>query len=86
MTSLSLTKYIYFCASYIYSYWDSSYDDDLLEDRIAMNLLYVQAVSDVERGWTVASKDQQKQLDALKQRGSKKEVPRNYTLPIIQSL
>ncbi len=45
-----------------------------MDNRIAMNLLYVQSVSDVERGWVMASKDQLKQLDALKQKGSKKEV------------
>ena len=27
---------------YIYSYWDSSFDDELLENKVAMNLLYVQ--------------------------------------------
>ena len=26
----------------IYSYWDSSFDDELLENKVAMNLLYVQ--------------------------------------------
>lgn len=57
-------------------YWDPSYDDDLLDDRIAMNLLYVQAVSDIERGWTLPTKEQSKQLEVLKQRNSKKEFLR----------
>ncbi len=26
----------------IFSYWDPTYDQDLIEDRIAMNLIYVQ--------------------------------------------
>ena len=56
------------------SYWDPSFDDDLLEDRIAMNLIFVQAVNDIERGWVTATKDQHRQLTALQQRGSKKEV------------
>ncbi|CAH1774725.1 unnamed protein product [Owenia fusiformis] len=54
-------------------YWDISMDDDLLEDRVAMNLLYVQAVSDVERNWVMVTKDQHKQLQTLKQKSSKKE-------------
>ena len=29
-------------AHFIYSYWDSSFDDELLENKVAMNLLYVQ--------------------------------------------
>ncbi|XP_064597329.1 sorting nexin-17-like [Liolophura sinensis] len=58
------------------SYWDPAFDDDLLEDRIAMNLLYVQAVSDIERQWTFATKDQLKQLTALQVKGSKREYLR----------
>ncbi|XP_023211963.1 sorting nexin-17-like [Centruroides vittatus] len=55
------------------SYWDLSYDDDLLDDRTALNLLYVQAISDVERGWTITTKETQQQLAALQAKGSKKE-------------
>ncbi|XP_064652239.1 sorting nexin-17-like isoform X2 [Lineus longissimus] len=55
------------------STWDLQYDDHLLEDRISMNLLYVQAVNDVERGWVQPSKDQLKRLNALQEKGSKKE-------------
>lgn len=58
------------------SYWDSSFDDELLENKVAMNLLYVQAVSDIERQWTQASKDQIKHLNTLQQRGSKREYLR----------
>lgn len=25
-------------------YWDSAYDEDLLDDRVSMNLLYVQVI------------------------------------------
>jgi len=39
-----------------------------------MNLLYVQAVSDIDRGWVQADKDQHKRLAALQQKNSKKEV------------
>lgn len=59
------------------SYWDSSYDDDLMEDRVAMNLLFLQAVSDVERGWILTSDEEASHLSALLKRGSKKEYLRS---------
>lgn len=55
------------------SYWDSGWDDALLEDRVSLNLAYVQAVSDLERGWVLAPKDTQRQLASLQAKGSKKE-------------
>jgi len=58
------------------SFWDPVYDDDLLDNRIAMNLLFVQAENEVDRGWLMATKDQHKQLSALQQKGSKKEYLR----------
>lgn len=58
------------------SYWDSSYDDDLLNSRVTMNLLYVQALNDVERQWVLATKDQFIQLTALQQKGSKRDYLR----------
>ncbi|XP_046577803.1 sorting nexin-17-like isoform X2 [Haliotis rubra] len=58
------------------SFWDSSFDDDLLDDKITMNLLYVQTVSDIERQWILATKDQLKHLATLNQKGSKKEYLR----------
>lgn len=57
-----------------YRFWDPSFDDDLLDDRVAMNLLYVQAVSDIDRGWVQADKEQHRRLSALQQKNSKKEV------------
>lgn len=53
-------------------------DDDLIDDRVAMNLLYVQAVSDIDRGWVIADKEQHRRLAALQQKNSKKEVKHNY--------
>jgi len=58
------------------SYWESGFDEDVLDNRVALNLLYVQILSDVERGWTLANTDQHAQLQALQQRGSKKEYVR----------
>lgn len=58
------------------SVWDLAYEDDLLENKIAMNLLYVQAVSDIERQWTLGTKEQLRHLATLQQRGSKREYLR----------
>lgn len=58
------------------SYWDPSLDDDLIEDRVAMNLLYVQATSDIDRGWVVVDKEHHRRLTALQQKNSKKEFLR----------
>lgn len=58
------------------SFWDPTFEDDLLDNKIAMNLLYVQAVSDIERQWTLATKEQLKHLATLQQRGSKREYLR----------
>lgn len=55
------------------SYWDSDYDLELMSNSVALNLLYVQTVSDVERGWILCSKDTQSQLTSLQARGAKKE-------------
>ncbi|XP_064480852.1 sorting nexin-17-like [Ornithodoros turicata] len=55
------------------SYWDSGFDQDLLEDAVSLNLLYVQALSDLERGWVVAAKETHRQLSSLQAKGSKKE-------------
>ncbi|XP_040282792.1 sorting nexin-17 [Bufo bufo] len=55
------------------SYWDSSYDDDVMEKRVGLNLLYAQTVSDIERGWLQVSKEQLQQLKSLQEKVSKKE-------------
>lgn len=55
------------------SYWDPSYDLELMSDKVALNLLYVQTVADVEKGWILSSKETQKHLASLQARGAKKE-------------
>ncbi|KAL5015073.1 hypothetical protein ScPMuIL_009343 [Solemya velum] len=57
-------------------FWDSAFDDEILENKVAMNLLYVQAVNDIERQWVLATKDQLKHLSSLQQKGSKREYLR----------
>lgn len=46
----------------------------LAEDRVALNLLYTQAIWEVERGWVLATKDIRNKLSSLQSRGEKKEV------------
>lgn len=58
----------------LHSFWDPTYDEELVDDRVAMNLLYVQAVSDIERGWVLADEDQHRRLTALQAKNSRKEV------------
>uniref|UniRef100_A0A452ID41 Uncharacterized protein n=1 Tax=Gopherus agassizii TaxID=38772 RepID=A0A452ID41_9SAUR len=58
------------------SYWDSSYDDDVMEQRVGLNLLYAQTVSDIERGWILVTKEQHRQLKSLQEKVSKKEFIR----------
>ncbi|KAH9512647.1 Sorting nexin-17 [Bulinus truncatus] len=57
-------------------YWDSSYDDDLLENKVTMNLLYVQANNDIERQWILSTKEQLNHLSNLRKKGSKREFLR----------
>lgn len=54
-------------------YWDPCYDVELMRDRIALNLLYMQALSDVKRGWIVTTRDLAEQLTNLQARGNKSE-------------
>ncbi|XP_028581218.2 sorting nexin-17 isoform X1 [Podarcis muralis] len=68
------------------SYWDSAYDDDVMEQRVGLNLLYAQpqdsspfpfqTVADIERGWILANKEQHRQLKSLQEKVSKKEFIR----------
>uniref|UniRef100_A0A8C5J640 Sorting nexin 17 n=1 Tax=Junco hyemalis TaxID=40217 RepID=A0A8C5J640_JUNHY len=57
-------------------YWDSAYDDDVMEHRVGLNLLYAQTVSDIEHGWILVNKEQHRQLKSLQEKVSKKEFIR----------
>uniref|UniRef100_A0A8C2AMD4 Sorting nexin-17 n=2 Tax=Cyprinus carpio TaxID=7962 RepID=A0A8C2AMD4_CYPCA len=57
-------------------YWDTAYDSDVMDDRVGLNLLYAQTVSDIERGWILVNKEQHRQLKSLQEKGSKKEFIR----------
>lgn len=56
------------------SYWDPSIDQEVMSDRVGLNLLYMQTVQDVERGWILTNHEIQRQLAALQAKGAKKEV------------
>ncbi|KAM9382708.1 sorting nexin-17 isoform 3-T3 [Phaethornis superciliosus] len=58
------------------SYWDSSYDDDVMEHHVGLNLLYAQTVSDIEHRWILVNKEQHRQLKSLQEKVSKKEFIR----------
>nr|CAD7603277.1 unnamed protein product [Timema genevievae] len=55
------------------SYWDPGYDLELMSDSVALNLLYVQTVADVEHGWVLTNKETQQRLALLQARGAKQE-------------
>ncbi|CAH1406339.1 unnamed protein product [Nezara viridula] len=55
------------------SYWDIDYDLELMLDSAALNVIYVQTISDIERGWIVCNRGVREQLATLQARGAKKE-------------
>lgn len=58
------------------NYCSSKYDADLMDDRIAMNLLYVQIADDLHRGWMLSSDEEKKVLNRLQADNSRKEFLR----------
>ena len=55
-------------------YWDTLLDSELLNDSVALELLYTQAHAEIERGWIPASEELQRRLRTLKERNEKTEV------------
>eukprot|EP00096_Caligus_rogercresseyi_P011192 TRINITY_DN4329_c0_g1_i1.p1 TRINITY_DN4329_c0_g1~~TRINITY_DN4329_c0_g1_i1.p1 ORF type:complete len:497 (+),score=147.04 TRINITY_DN4329_c0_g1_i1:114-1604(+) len=53
--------------------WDPDIDSQLLSNKTTLNLLYIQTVTDVERGWIQASAETKKTLARLQSRGAKLE-------------
>jgi len=47
------------------NYCASKFDDDIMEDRVAMNLLYVQVADDFERGWMLCNNNVKQKLEQL---------------------
>ncbi|KAL0102996.1 hypothetical protein PUN28_018357 [Cardiocondyla obscurior] len=55
------------------SYWDSTYDVELLNDPVTLNLLYIQAAAEIRSGWILVTKEVHCQLKNLEKSGNKKE-------------
>lgn len=59
------------------NYWDIGYDFKLMNNEVAMNLLYIQAVAEIQWGWISITDELKNQLTVLQKHGKKKEVWRN---------
>lgn len=55
------------------SYWDTSFDQDLLTSEAGLNLLFQQTVTDVGQGWISLSKEAKHQLKVFQADGCKKQ-------------
>ena len=56
------------------NYWDVGCDLKLMNDEVAMNLLYIQAVAEIQWGWILITDELKNQLTDLQKHGKKKEV------------
>lgn len=56
-----------------FSYWDSNYDSELIMDPVALNLVYVQTVTEVEKGWISCTRDIKSQLANFQSKLAKRE-------------
>ncbi|KAJ8923688.1 hypothetical protein NQ315_010269 [Exocentrus adspersus] len=55
------------------SYWDTNYDFELMTDPVSLNLLYVQTVTEIEKGWIAANEEVKSQLATLQSSLAKRE-------------
>ncbi|OAD60529.1 Sorting nexin-17 [Eufriesea mexicana] len=55
------------------NYWDIGYDFKLMNNEVAMNLLYIQAVAEIQWGWISITDELKNQLTVLQKHGKKKE-------------
>ena len=67
---------MYVCGSHLEccSFWDPVFIPELCDDRVAKNLLYIEALASVKSAEWEISDDVRKQLSALQRKGHKKEV------------
>lgn len=56
------------------NYWDTTYDVELLNDPVTLNLLYIQAAAEIRSGWIPVTKEVQHQLEDLQKSENRKEV------------
>ncbi|XP_071855202.1 sorting nexin-17-like isoform X1 [Apostichopus japonicus] len=54
-------------------YWDPIFDDEVMSNRVALQLLFIQTVQEVQQGWLTGTKEQFKRLDALRIKNSRRE-------------
>ncbi len=57
-----------------HSFWSSTFVPLLLEDKVARNMLYIEALATVARGTMDVARDTRDKLASLKSKGQKKEV------------
>ncbi|XP_012228574.1 sorting nexin-17 [Linepithema humile] len=55
------------------SYWDTTYDLELLNDPVALNLLYVQTAAEIRSKWIPVTKEVQHHLENLQRSENTKE-------------
>lgn len=55
------------------NYWDIDYDLELVNNAVALNLLYTQAVAEVQRGWVLVNDEMKTRLSALQKGDNKRE-------------
>lgn len=55
------------------NYWDTTYDVELLNDPITLNLLYIQVSAEIRSNWISVTKEVQHELENLEKSGSRKE-------------
>ena len=48
-------------------------DDELLNHKVTLNMIYLQTLSDLERGWIQANPEVRRQLAQMQSRGAKRE-------------
>ncbi|XP_043263744.1 sorting nexin-17 isoform X2 [Colletes gigas] len=69
-------KYIHTIGSRVVlgkNYWDVGYDLELMTNAVAMNLLYIQTVAEIQRGWILVADELQDRLTTSQSHAKKKE-------------
>ena len=54
------------------SFWDPNLVSELLSDRVAKNLMYIEAVADIDRGHWEVGRERKGELTSLLKKGQKK--------------
>ncbi|TGZ57505.1 Uncharacterized protein DBV15_02289 [Temnothorax longispinosus] len=55
------------------NYWDMTYDVELLNDPVTLNLLYIQTAAEIRSRWISVTKEVHHQLENLEKSGNRKE-------------